>query len=39
VADTVVVLRRGRAVARRPVADVTGDRLVGLITGTIAEAA
>jgi len=39
VADTVVVLRRGRAVARRPVADVTGDRLVGLITGTISEAA
>ena len=35
VSDTVVVLRRGRAVARRSVADVNGDQLVGLITGTI----
>ncbi len=36
VADTVWVLRRGRAVARREVADVTADELVGLITGAIA---
>jgi D-xylose transport system ATP-binding protein len=35
VSDTVVVLRRGHAVARRAVGDVNGDQLVGLITGTI----
>ena len=35
VSDTVVVLRRGHAVARRSVGEVDGDQLVGLITGTI----
>ena len=35
VSDTVVVLRRGRAVARRSIGEVDGDQLVGLITGTI----
>ena len=35
VADTAYVLRRGRTVARRRVADTTGDELVGLITGAI----
>jgi D-xylose transport system ATP-binding protein len=36
VADSVVVLRRGRAVATRRATDVDGDQLVGLITGTVA---
>ena len=35
VADTVYVLRGGRTVARRTVADATGDELVGLITGAV----
>lgn len=37
VSDNVVVLRRGRAVAARRTAEVDGDELVGLITGTIAS--
>ncbi|MFN2562000.1 MAG: ATP-binding cassette domain-containing protein [Jatrophihabitans sp.] len=35
VADVAWVLRRGRAVARREVAETDGDELVGLITGAI----
>lgn len=36
VADRVTVLRRGRDVATKEIGTVTGDQLVGLITGTIA---
>jgi D-xylose transport system ATP-binding protein len=36
IADTVWVLRRGSAVARRSVGETSGDELVGLITGVIA---
>ncbi len=36
VADSACVLRRGRAAAHRAVAEITGDELVGLITGAIA---
>ena len=35
VADTVYVLRGGRTVARRTIADTDGDELGGLITGAV----
>jgi D-xylose transport system ATP-binding protein len=35
VADAAQVLRRGHSVARRTIADTTGDELVGLITGAV----
>ncbi len=37
VADNVVVLRRGKAVAAKKTTAVDGDQLVGLITGTITD--